>query len=472
MALKQLGDRWYGIYVLGKKVGWQLDSWKKKGEEICVVSSFNLKIAFLGTSTEMQVDEEACYSTKPPRGLVALASKRYEDGRLITITGGIKDKNLEFVVDTQSNKRTLTVPADSDSLDNTLPWGGVARMKPGDTVKSYILDELTGERKWQKITLKSSETRQIMGKDQTLHKIVVEDETQMKLDTLVNQDGTILEGTLGPSIRIVLEDEATAKRMDVGLLDLYSSSVIPAKGALSQSKVLDIRRLKVRLTGQESLAIPETPRQKVVDKGDNYVIIEVFACPQKVSGKTAEPEPRHTACNADIPCDTPDIVTLAKEITGKTGGQTRNGAEDNAPGPLARARTLTSWVNANFQYVLGGGGGTGDQILKSRRGECTEFAKALIVLARAAGIPARAITGIVPADYMPMSFGYHAWVEVFDKDKGWIAVDPTWGAFPVDAAHIIFDVDDGLAMASHLGGLNIEIIEVDYTEERGGLKCD
>jgi hypothetical protein len=59
------------------------------------------------------------------------------------------------------------------------------------------------------------------------------------------------------------------------------------------------------------------------------------------------------------------------------------------------------------------------------------------VLARAAGIPARVVTGYQGGEYNPMS-GYvvvrqsdaHAWSEVWLEGRGWIRVDPTAAVAP------------------------------------------
>ncbi|HEC63145.1 MAG TPA: transglutaminase domain-containing protein [Candidatus Acetothermia bacterium] len=64
--------------------------------------------------------------------------------------------------------------------------------------------------------------------------------------------------------------------------------------------------------------------------------------------------------------------------------------------------------------------------LENGEGDCTEFACALVVLCRAAGLPARFVEGItnVPGDEK------HDWAEVYLGRVGWVPVDPTWGRFP------------------------------------------
>ena len=135
----------------------------------------------------------------------------------------------------------------------------------------------------------------------------------------------------------------------------------------------------------------------------------------------------------------------------------------------AKALALSAWVHANFKYTIGGTSGPADALLKRRTGDCSEFSKVYVMLARALGIPAREVTGIVLAETEPLTFGYHAWAQVFLPDVGWTDVDPTWGHFPVDATHIALGVREDLSSIIHLGSLAIEVLDVSYSD--GPLSC-
>jgi len=472
MARAQAGERWYGIYVLGKKVGWQKDAWtqkeREKGREgeICVQSEFTLKMAFLSVVTTISTTEDVCYSVKPPFKLVSYRSVRDEDGRVVTITASASQdgKELVYNIDTGDNARESRSPEEWNRLEHSVPWAALGRMAPDDVTETIHYDELTNRKRWMKIRLVSREEKNLMGRTQEICKVLIEDESGMKLDSLITSTGIILEGSLGPSLRIVLEDKKTAINTDVQFLDLYSTSFIPATGQLNEDKVSKVRRLKLKLVGKDKVEIPETPRQKVLERGDNFAVVETTACPSDqlpspLAGEGALASGITLVCTADVPCDLPEFKELVAKET-KGAGST-----------LEKARLLSAWVHRSFKYRLGGGGGTGDVILKERSGDCTEFAKALVTLLRAAGIPSRVLSGAVVASANPLSFGYHAWVDAWVEGIGWTNLDPTWGHYPVDASHIVFDLDEGLQMASHLGGLSIEIQEVEY-QEKGGIQCD
>ncbi len=458
MARGQVGERWYGIYVLGKKVGWQRERWEERKETLCNASEFTLKLAFLGKVSTITSREETCYSLTAPYPMHSYKSTRDEDGRSVTIAGTRKKEELVYEITTDNRTRTSKVALDSDLLAYAVGWAGVARMKDGDVINSKNFDELTGKIRWQKFTLEGKEKRTLLGKQQLLYKIRILDETGMDLDTLVNQEGVILEGAMGPSIRIVLEDKKTALRKDLDLLDLYSTSFIAAQGEIDLARVTAVKRFKAKLSGESALDLAANNRQKILKREENSLTIEVDACAKPELNKSPDLK-KFLACNADIPCDAEDLVKLAAQLIGKSTK------------PLEKAQALTGWVHKNFQYSLGSGGGTGAQILAAKKGDCTEYSKGLITLMRAVGLPSRQLSGIVLASDTPPSFAYHAWVEVWIDGQGWLPVDPTWGYFPVDATHIVFDVDEGLQMAAHLGGLTLDILELTY-DDTPEVKCD
>jgi transglutaminase-like putative cysteine protease len=69
------------------------------------------------------------------------------------------------------------------------------------------------------------------------------------------------------------------------------------------------------------------------------------------------------------------------------------------------------------------------EVLAHKRGVCQDFAHVLIGLCRAAGVPARYVSGYIVSD--PRRTGArgteasHAWVEAFTPTHGWRGFDPT-----------------------------------------------
>ncbi|VAW37456.1 FIG001454: Transglutaminase-like enzymes, putative cysteine proteases [hydrothermal vent metagenome] len=86
-------------------------------------------------------------------------------------------------------------------------------------------------------------------------------------------------------------------------------------------------------------------------------------------------------------------------------------------------------------------GDTVDQFLfETKSGFCEHYASAFTVMMRAAGLPARVVTGyqggILNEGYLLVKQSdAHAWSEVWIADKGWLRVDPTAAVSPLRVEH-------------------------------------
>lgn len=139
-----------------------------------------------------------------------------------------------------------------------------------------------------------------------------------------------------------------------------------------------------------------------------------------------------------------EIVNLAVRIAG------------NARDPRVIAERLNTWVHDSIAKEITITVPSALQVLRERRGDCNEHTQLYVALARAIGIPSRIATGLA---FVNGKFYYHAWPEVWMNE--WVAVDPTFGQFPADAAHLRF-VSGGLTRQGELlrlvGTLRIEVL--------------
>jgi transglutaminase-like putative cysteine protease len=142
--------------------------------------------------------------------------------------------------------------------------------------------------------------------------------------------------------------------------------------------------------------------------------------------------------------DHPAIRTLAAEIVG--GEKVARNA----------ALRIKDWVYKNLAKKPTVSIPTALEVLQTRRGDCNEHAVLFNALARAAGIPAKTIVGVV---YMRGAFYYHAWSEVWLG--GWVSVDPVLNQFPADVTHVKFlegDIDRQIDILRLIGNLQIEVL--------------
>ncbi len=93
-------------------------------------------------------------------------------------------------------------------------------------------------------------------------------------------------------------------------------------------------------------------------------------------------------------------------------------------------------------------------LFDTRQGFCEHYASAFVLLMRAAGIPARVVTGYQGGEFNPVGGYYtvrqkdaHAWTEVWLPEEGWRRVDPTAVVAP---NRLELGVDDFLPVANEL----------------------
>jgi transglutaminase-like putative cysteine protease len=109
---------------------------------------------------------------------------------------------------------------------------------------------------------------------------------------------------------------------------------------------------------------------------------------------------------------------------------------------------------------------TAAEVAQSLQGDCTEHAVLLAALARASGLPARVVMGLVYAAGQ-QGFAFHMWTEVYLHDH-WVPLDATLGQGGIGAAHLTLghsNLKDGLAsllpVAQVLGQLKIAVLEIE-----------
>ena len=104
-------------------------------------------------------------------------------------------------------------------------------------------------------------------------------------------------------------------------------------------------------------------------------------------------------------------------------------------------RMLDYIRHENFVYTLAppllGKNSIDEFLFDSRRGFCEHYAASFVFMMRAAGIPARVVTGYQGGELNPVDgtlivrqSDAHAWAEVWFKARGWQRVDPTAAVAP------------------------------------------
>lgn len=105
------------------------------------------------------------------------------------------------------------------------------------------------------------------------------------------------------------------------------------------------------------------------------------------------------------------------------------------------AAALRFFREEKFFYTLQppplGGNAIDEFLFDTRRGFCEHYAGAFTALMRAAGVPARVVTGYQGGEINPVDNSLtvrqsdaHAWAEIWIEGKGWLRIDPTAAVAP------------------------------------------
>ena len=156
-----------------------------------------------------------------------------------------------------------------------------------------------------------------------------------------------------------------------------------------------------------------------------------------------------------LPIDVPDRVReLAVSLTA---------AE---PTPYDRAKAIESYLRS-FPYTLDvhpppDGEDVAEYFLFDlQRGYCDYYATSMVVMARAAGIPARLAVGYIGGDYDPDRKEYvvtqadaHSWPELYFPQAGWVTFEPTAGRPALDRPDVdppVLEEEPGLFDSLFIG---------------------
>lgn len=134
-------------------------------------------------------------------------------------------------------------------------------------------------------------------------------------------------------------------------------------------------------------------------------------------------------------------LALPPDLNPRTRAEGRR-IRDTYPSHNDRVIAATRFfLDARLAYTLSPpplGLNTADEFLfETQRGFCEHFASAYVILMRAAGIPARVVTGYQGGEINPVDqtlvvrqSDAHAWAEIWMDGRGWVRQDPTAIAAP------------------------------------------
>lgn len=141
------------------------------------------------------------------------------------------------------------------------------------------------------------------------------------------------------------------------------------------------------------------------------------------------------------PVDQTAYLQYNRGLNPRTIAYARKLREEN-PDPKALIEKLMARYNSEFEYTLEpptlGTNNVDEFLFDSKKGFCEHYAGSFVLVLRAAGIPARVVTGYQGGEVNPITRQLvvrqseaHAWSEVWLDELGWIRADPTYAVSPL-----------------------------------------
>jgi transglutaminase-like putative cysteine protease len=158
-------------------------------------------------------------------------------------------------------------------------------------------------------------------------------------------------------------------------------------------------------------------------------------------------------------------LALPRGINPRTLALGRRWRAEAGGNDAAIVRRAMKMIHDEFAYTLAvplpGRDAVDEFLFDTREGYCQHFSSAFVVLMRAAGIPARVVTGYAGGYYNRIGDYWivrrsdaHAWAEVWLPGRGWVREDPTAAVSPERVYDTLADrADAGDGVLGGMGAL-------------------
>jgi len=449
---------WYGIYLEGAKVGYARITAEpiERGGKPFLRTHYvvDLRLQSMGTAREMRFEEQQIFSGEPPHSVVAGWSVQSQGNfsQRVELKGG--PGAFEGVITAGGQTRTLPLSEDPLTfLDVMKPYFWFKQPRSiGDKLASRTFDLGELEFDDEEITVARVEKTVVDGVPLTYY----ESQHRSKKDgstgvMRVDELGRLLSMEMMGTMEVRLEPEEVARQPGKPV-DIFVSRIAKIDRPLGPQK--DVLELVVEVRGKGIDRIEGGPRQRATYDAERRVLRLELGAKHDPKVAASEEEVRDAlAEDAGHPIRDPGVVALATKAVG------------DAKTPREKVARLVAFVDEFLEDSYSAEPLSVLDILHVRKGDCTEHSLLFCTLARAVGIPAREVGGLMYlGDEIQIAgsygFGGHAWNEVV-LDGVWVPVDPTWGQTEVDATHIRQAASGSNEAASMaLGGAQLTLISI------------
>jgi hypothetical protein len=452
---------WYGVYLKEKKIGYARTTFEKAQRDGAMVYRNSMRLVIkaqsAGVPFEMTTVETEEFDGQAPYNLRWAQSIQQQDQSKQKVTL-VRSPQGGFTATTTANgtKTTKKLAAFEYALaDIMTSYVWILRHpRVGETIttRSFDFDKLRIEPEHHKVlAAKESLVKGVKVTYYEVESLVPSQGSPMLIR--FDADGNMISGQFAGVFEMRLETEKEAKNLHHGT-DLFVMGLVKIDKGLGEPG--NVAGMVVELEGKEAGLLKNGPRQQVTKTPDGKYVCKIgrkYANDIKATDKEITESLQDTT---SYPSAHPRIVELAKMAVG------------DAKTPREKVERLIHFVHKYIQPSYRGKGLVVLDLLDSKKGDCTAYAALFTTLARAAGIPAREVSGFAYMGDSQKSFGGHAWNEVV-LDGRWHPIDASVGEFEVDGARLYLgsDVQGGTSLLRTYGGLSLRLIEVEHRTPAG-----
>jgi transglutaminase-like putative cysteine protease len=296
-------------------------------------------------------------------------------------------------------------------------------------------------------TVQPAEERLISGVKVKVGKAVsLSEKEKVPVTAWVAEDGRLLELEYGQTMKARAEPEDVAKRLD--MVEVFGLTRVVLPKALPPEAQAIPGQVRLVMENLPEKFQRDTYRQKYESQPDGRVLVTLSARPPEpkrlAPRPLADPEGgENLKSSIIVESDNAQIRELATQLVG---------SEKDA---YTAAKKIVGWVATNLKKDYGASADRATDVLRQRKGDCTEHSLLTVSLLRASGIPARRVDGViymVNQDGVPALY-WHEWVEAFVGE--WTQMDPTFNQVVADATHFGVGQDGNAEITPLIGTLKV-----------------
>ncbi len=446
-AINEPMEEWWGIYYRGEKIGYAAQKINPEPDGYSLQSSSTLRLNLLGTTQTVKTRLEMAAASNwalrqfdfelHSNDIRFLARGKFTVGRL----------QLEVESGGHRTEKELSVSQPPYLHAALKPYIVTQNLEPGKEQLFPVFDPSTLSQQITTVTVEGREHIKIGSKTEPALRIRQRFKG-ISVVSWVDGKGKTLKEESPTGLSLIRQRPEEAKALTQTRpvsLDLIAQTAVPLETPIVDPGQKNL--LKLRLSGFNLAHFSlNAGRQRI---NEDILEIKREDLSRVRSYRIPIQEARFASYLQSTPflqSDHPQIRALVQRVL--------EGESD----ALKAVTRIREWVYHGLVKEPTVSIPNALEVLQTKKGDCNEHTVLFNTMARAGGIPAKTVVGVV---YLRGAFYYHAWSEVWLGE--WVSVDSVLNQFPADVTHIKFlegEIDRQIDILQLIGKLKIKVVEI------------